>query len=494
MSIDETVVVIGSGPCGAMAANQLVQDGIPVTMLESGCDDPSGFLIRVAGRTVFRRASDASEESTYSASGHPDSRWYRTLQPGGLSNQWTGAVPRFAPEDFHDGARLGERFRWPLDYEDLEPFYCRAERLLRVASIGHDVPQLPAGVAEHQRRLPGEWADIAAVASRRGQGLSVLPLADGPDYLVARRSTAFNSYSNIVKPLRSRSRSGFRLMRGCMALRLEWSGRYRRVSSVTYLDRSTNREARMTTSAVVVACGAIGSSKLLFDSACPDFPDGLGNSNGLLGRYLHDHPKEWWRVDLDRPITRLGRAAYLTRRPFRGAEPLMSTSWTIGLAYENEKLRSLLPGRTRSLGVQVFGSMIPSERYCVSPHPTLRDSFGQPAMDIHLQFEPDVLDNVRVARSHFVDLLSDAGYSSNLQPVVPQCIPGTAVHFGGTARMHRDRRYGVTDPWSRLFDVPNVVVADASTFTTSSEKNPTLTAMALAARAAYRLGRDLSRA
>jgi choline dehydrogenase-like flavoprotein len=491
MSIDETVVVIGSGPCGAMAAHQLVHDGFPVTMLESGSEDPGGFLVRLAGRTVFRKGRDHSEESTYSASGHPDARWYRTLQPGGLSNQWTGAVPRFAPQDFNDGARLDERFRWPFEYQDLEPFYRRAEWLLRVASTGNDVPQLPAGVAEHQRRLPRVWADIASVAAKRGQGLTVLPLADGPDYLVARRSTAFNSYSNIVKPLRSWSR--FRLIRGCTALRLEWSGRHRRVASVIYLDRSTNREARMRASAVVVACGAIGSAKLLFDSACSDFPEGLGNSNGLLGRYLHDHPKEWWRIDLDRPIARLGRAAYLTRRPFSGAEPLMSTSWTIGLAYEDEKVRSLLPGQTRALGVQVFGSMIPSERYWVRPHPTLRDRFGQPAMDIHLQFEPNVLDNVRAARSHFMDLLSDAGYGSNLQPVVPQCVPGTAVHFGGTARMHRDRRYGVTDPWSRLFDVPNVVMADASTFTTSSEKNPTLTAMALAARASYRLARDLSR-
>jgi choline dehydrogenase-like flavoprotein len=489
MSSDESVVVIGSGPCGAIAAHQLVHNGIPVTMLESGLEDPGGVLVRLAGRTVFRKAVDHGEESTYSSSGDPGAKWYRTLKPGGLSNQWTGAVPRFAPEDFSDGARLDERFRWPLDYEDLEPFYRRAERLLRVASIGRDVPQLPAGVVEHQRRLPRDWAHIGSVAARRGQGLSVLPLADGPDYLVARRSTAFNSYSNIVNPLRSWSR--FRLMRGCTALSLEWSGSRRRVSSVTYLDQTTNREARMKASAVVVACGAIGSAKLLFDSACHDFPDGLGNSNGLLGRYLHDHPKEWWRIDLDRPITRLGRAAYLTRRPFRDTQPLMSTSWTIGLAYEGEKLRSLFPGRTRSLGVQVFGSMIPSDRYGVRPHSTLRDSFGRPAMDIDLQFEPYVLDNVRAARSNFVDLLSDAGYGSTLQPVVPQCIPGTAVHFGGTARMHRDPRYGVTDPWSRLFDVPNVVVADASTFTTSSEKNPTLTAMALASRAAHRLGHDL---
>jgi choline dehydrogenase-like flavoprotein len=92
-----------------------------------------------------------------------------------------------------------------------------------------------------------------------------------------------------------------------------------------------------------------------------------------------------------------------------------------------------------------------------------------------------------------MDLMGEGGYGCTLDPVVPQCIPGAAVHYGGTVRMHESPRFGVTDPWNRLFDVPNVVVVDTSTFTTSSEKNPTLTAMALAARAAHRLEYDLHR-
>jgi choline dehydrogenase-like flavoprotein len=423
------------------------------------------------------------------SSGHPSTTWYRELQPGGLSNQWTSAVPRFSPEDFSDGERLDERYRWPLDYEDLEPYYARAERLLEVASSGQDLPQLPAGYIGHRRSLPPDWVRVAEVAARHGQGLSVLPLADGPDYLVARRATAFNSYSTIVRKLGASPR--FALRTGCMALRLEWSGARRRVQSVLCHDRATGEQVRVAASAVVLACGPLGSTKLLFDSTCPDFPEGLGNSEGILGRYLHDHPKEWWSVELDKPITRLGRAAYLTRRPFDDAPPLISTSWTIGLASEKEKLRSLLPGRARALGVQVFGSMIPSEEFYVRPHPTETDEFGLPQLEIHLDFDPEVIKNVHAARSVFIDLMDEAGYQGRLNPVVPQCVPGAAVHFGGTARMHHSRQFGVTDPWGRLFDAPNVVVADASTFTTSSEKNPTLTVMALAARAAHRLGHDL---
>lgn len=489
MTDPESVVVIGSGPSGAMAARQLVHAGVRVTMLESGAERPGGMLIRAAGRNLYRRGSRAQNESRYAASGNTETMWFRTLQPGGLSNQWTGAVPRFAPGDFCDGERLDERYRWPLDYADLEPFYRRTERLLRISSAGEDVAHLPSGIVEHRRSLPADWLGVATVAARGGQGLTVLPIADGPNYLAVRRSTAFNSYSNIVRRLTARP--NFRLETGCVALRLEWSALRRRVDAVTYLRRDTNQMEQLGASAVVVACGAIGSTKLLFDSACSDFPEGLGNSGGLLGRYLHDHPKEWWEVGLERPISRLGRAAYLTRRRFSDMPPLMSTSWTIGLASEAEKVRSLLPGKTHSLGVQVFGSMIPSEQFFVRPHPTLKDAFGLPAMEIHLDFEPEVIKNVQAARTIFTDLLSEAGFPCMLQPVVPQCVPGSAIHFGGTARMHRNPRYGVTDEWGRLFDAPNVVVADSSIFTTSSEKNPTLTAMALAARAAHRLAQDL---
>ncbi len=330
---------------------------------------------------------------------------------------------------------------------------------------------------------------MAEVAARRGQGLTPLPLADGPKTLLARRATAFNSYSNIVHQLTANPK--FRLKTGCAALCLEWSGAQRRVEGVIYHDRTTGRRQRIAAAAVVVACGPLGSTKLLFDSACPDFPEGLGNAEGVLGRYLHDHPKEWWTVNVDRPITRLARAAYLTRRPFDEVPPLLSTSWTIGLSSEREKVRSLFPGQAQSLGIQVFGSMIPSERFYVRPHPTQTDEFGLPQLEIHLDFDAEVTENVRHARSWFIDLMKEAGYNCTLNPVVPQCVPGSAVHFGGTVRMHRSRTFGVVDPWNRLFDVPNVAVVDASCFTTSSEKNPTLTVMALAARAAQRLAVDL---
>jgi choline dehydrogenase-like flavoprotein len=486
------VVVIGSGPAGAVAARRLVAAGLPTVLLESGTKMPSGLLVRAAGRNVFRLPDPvAASTDAFVAAGDPATSWTFNLAPGGLSNQWTGAVPRFAPRDFDEGARLHERYRWPITYEELAPFYDQVEPLLDITGARTDLPALPAGRVAHRRRLPSDWRPVADAAARRGQGFTLLPLADGPPWLLARRATAFNSFTNVVAPLHDDPR--FELRTGAHALRLEWSGRERRIAGVVYADRATGEHRRIEAAAVVVACGALQSTKLLFDSACSDFPDGIGNGQGLLGRFLHDHPKEWWSFVTDSPLTRLSPAAYLTRRPYDESEPLVATSWTVGLgsASAQERLLSLTPVKARRVGVQVFASMRPIADHCVRPHPSRKDEFGLPQLEVCIAFGPEELGAVEASRQQFLDVMADAGFPARLDPVVPQLAPGIAVHYGGTARMHRSPEHGVLNEWNRPFDVPNLVVADASCFTTNSEKNPTLTAMALAARAADRLAADV---
>src|SRR5262249_52890868 len=156
---------------------------------------------------------------------------------------------------------------------------------------------------------------------------------------------------------------------GAHALQLEWSGARRRIEAVVYHDRTTGRQNRLEAAAVVVACGAIHSTKLLFDSACPDFPNGLANTDGLLGKYLHDHLKEWWSFETDTPLRRLSPAGYLTRRPYEQSDPLMATSWTIGLASPRDRILSLAPLKSHTVGVQVFGTMRPTEDRFARPHP-----------------------------------------------------------------------------------------------------------------------------
>ncbi len=472
-----------------MVAHQLVSRGVPVTMMEAGQTPPSGLLLRLLDRNIVRRLPPAERIANPEQGRGHGALWIRHMSHGGLTNQWTGAVPRFAPEDFTEGARLHERYQWPIGYDDLTSYYQIAERLIGVSGHSGDLPILPGGQIAHQRRLPADWQPVARQAAAQGQGLAPIPIADGSPNMLVRRGTAFNSYSVIVEPLLASPH--FTLLAGAHALELEWSPSESRVRSVVYHDRSDGQEKRLEAAAVVVACGPLHSTKLLLNSRSADFPNGLGNSEGLLGQHLHDHVRDWWSVELETPITLLNSAAYLTRRPFATSAPLVSTSWTLGVASTKDRIRSRASLKSTTVGVQVFGTTIPDERNFVRLSGAQRDEFGRPELDIQMKFDDGDVQNVVDARQTFLDLLHAAGYKASLKETPTVLTPGEGVHFGGTIRMHASRKYGVTDAWNRLYDAPNVLACDAACFTTGPEKNPTLTAMAIAARAADRLAIDL---
>lgn len=489
MSEEGQVVVIGSGPAGAAAARELVGLGIAVTMLESGSDLPTGLLVRLAGKNLFRRVPPLGEDAGHSVSGDPRTVCYVKHALGGLSNNWTGAVPRFAPEDFTEGERLHERYRWPISYADLAPWYERIERSLPITADPRDVPQLPAGHVRHQGRIPENWRDIERAANHHGQGFTIYPLVDGPSNLIVRRGTAFNSYTNIVRRL---LRSPlFRLRTGAHVVQLECSASTGRVNGAVYFDRRTSCMERIGASAIVVACGPLGSTKLLHNSISSQFPHGLGNSQGVLGRFLHDHPREWWSFRMDRPLQILAPAAYLTRLPYESSPPLMATSWTLGCASLHDRVRSRFGLNGSIVGVQMIGTMVPTETCIAKPATDRKDEFGFSALDVCIRYSDAEVDNVVRARQHLMNLMDEAGIRAKMDEVAPTLFPGTIAHYGGSVRMHEKPAYGVVDGWNRVYDAANVLVCDASCFTTAAEKNPTLTVMAIAARAATRLAHDL---
>jgi choline dehydrogenase-like flavoprotein len=484
---DLPVVVIGSGPCGAIAAAQLVARGLEVVMLDAGLRAPRGLLVRAAGHTVVRRIGSAE----YSADRHhpssqPHVDWVSSLSHGGLSNYWTGAVPRFAPEDFSEGGRLDERYRWPIAYEDLVPFYEVVERYVMVTA-GDPIAGVPANVKRYHYRLTPDWQEIVNAAEYHGHGAGVLPLAKGRPWMAVLRGTEFDSYRCIVVPLCESPR--FRLVSGAHATRLSWSGVTGRVDAVEYVDRESRRVARVPAAAVVVAAGAVDSTALLLRSTSADFPAGLGNTEGLVGCYLHDHPREWWTASAGRRLPALAHPVYIARDRYEDTKPLMATSLTLGLAARSERLKTYLRMSTSRFGVQVFGTMIPTPDVGIALGDDDRaDLSCRPT--ISLSYDSDTIANLADARQRLREIFAEAGLRLTVAgPVLGR--PGSSVHFGGTVRMHEDREFGVLDRWNTIHDVPNVVVCDSSCFTTGPEKNPTLTAMAIAARAADRLARHV---
>jgi choline dehydrogenase-like flavoprotein len=485
-------VVIGSGPAGATAAATLLSRGIPVTLLESGLAFEHGLVVRAFGRNLFRRwASAEPDDYEYAASGDPTTEWHAALSPGGLSNLWTGAVPRFAPEDFFEGERLHERFRWPLSYSELAPYYTYAERLLGVVGERREVPQLQAPEALLQeRRLPRAWQHVADAAAAQDQGLVYAPIADGPRWMVRRSGAAFNSFERIVSQLGQFPH--FELRLGAHVQQLNWNKRLGRVDALDYLDRATGRSVQLEADAVVLAAGPLASPKLLLQSVSDSFPNGLGNTYGILGRFVHDHPKDWCVLELDRPLPRLDQPLHVTRAPYAASPPLAAAAMTIGPLSKWDRVLSFGGATTKHFSLVTFSTMLPEEHNTVKLDPARRDQFGMPLLDICLRYGPEVSQSVADAHARLVAMLERAGIRSRLECPMEHLSPGNSAHYGGGVRMHASACHGMLDGWNRLHEVDNVAVVDASSFTTAVEKNPTVTVMALAARAAVRLAQDLN--
>ncbi|MET0198925.1 MAG: GMC family oxidoreductase [Rhodococcus fascians] len=486
---DEPVVVIGTGPCGAVAAHQLVRRGIPVVSLDSGSSAPRGLIVRAAGNTLYRRKDWSRYQSDRVApSAGPEVAWYSSLTLGGLSNYWTAAIPRFAPEDFTDGARLDERFAWPIGYDDLEPYYRLAEGHL-TPTVGESILGVPESQARYHHRLPDDWMSVAATARQHGHGLGAIPMAKGSPWMVARRGTEFGSYQCVIEPILGDR--CFELRRNAHATTIRWSSSAGRVDAVEYIDRATGELRVIPARAVVVAAGTVDTTLLLLRSTSGDFPSGLGNSSGLVGRYLHDHPREWWTADLGRPMRALSHPVYVAREEHSASPPLTGTSHTIGLARPADRLRSYVRGRTRQVGVQVFGTMVPDPDFGVALGPESIDPAHQLAT-ITLHYDQQAVDNITSSRERLREVLRSGGLNVEIPGPFHDLLPGSSVHFAGTVRMHNDPRHGVLDAWNRMHDAPEVIVCDMSAFTTGPEKNPTLTAMAIALRAADRLADDIA--
>jgi choline dehydrogenase-like flavoprotein len=445
--------------------------------------------VRVRGLTVLRWRRPLRERVGVTNTADPDATLFEELAPGGLSNHWSCAVPRFAPEDFADAERAGEAYRWPIGYDDLAPWYERVEPLLHVAGAAHGTEQLPGGKVLHTRELQDDWSPMVEGAREAGRTIAPMPYAYGADTTLTFSGTVFNSFVRLIQPELRSGRITTRF--GARVLRLEWSKATRRVEAVVFRDNRSGGENRVPCRAVVLAAGAICTPEILLASACADFPAGLGNSTGLLGRYLHDHPVAKLVVDLDRPVS-VFPPSYLTRPTLERSPPLYAAAC---MQWSGSELlaRSILHGKLGRLpwiGFSVFGTMAPSKDDWVAIDGAGRGTQGRSGLNLHINHPPEAKAALEQARDDMVSVLSRAGLGARVRfwHVEPPC---RSAHYGGTCRMHASPRFGVVDSWNRVHDAPNVVVADSAAFTTGPEKNPVLTSMALAARAGQHLAEEL---
>jgi choline dehydrogenase-like flavoprotein len=483
------VIVVGSGPAGAAAAHFLRRAGVSTLLIEAGREDsPLGFTAKFRGLTIARRRPPRKRRGELTLVGDASTEIYEELAPGGLSNQWSCAVPRFSEHDFADAKRAGEEFTWPIGYADVAPWYDQVEELLHVAGTLHASPQLPAGHVSTARTLGADWQPLAAAAAERGRSAVVMPYAYGAGTFFTRSGTAFNAFSRILKP--AIERRELDVSYATRVLRLEWSPDERRVvAAITKNER--DEEVRVPCRAVVLAAGAINSAQILLESTSASFPHGLGNEHDVLGRYLHDHPLGKIVIDLGTPISATP-ASYITRPSLDRSEPLYAAAfmqWS-GMGVLARTVLAGHAGRSTEIGFSVFGTMVPTREDYVALDSNRPRVAGAAQLKLALRHPPAAIAVLEQARHEVLELMERAGWRPR-ERVWKLEAPGNSVHYGGTCRMHASPHYGVVDAWSRVHGVPNLMVADSAVFTTTPEKNPVLTAMALAARGADRLAQDL---
>ena len=486
---DGDVIVIGSGPCGAAAASRLVERGVSVTMLDAGLRAPSGIIVRAAGNTLYRRMGWKYYSTDRLGPGTPpDVDWVSSLSLGGLSNFWTAAVPRFAPEDFTEGGRLDERYVWPIAYEELVPFYELAEGMLQVTA-GEAIPGVPSNVRTFEYQLPDDWRDLAERAAGEGHAVGVLPMAKGRPWMIALRGTEFSSYHCVVRPLLSSPR--FRLVSGAHVARIRTSG-----AGGQCRRRGLRRPSQWH---VEVGSWPRGGDRRRRDRLHGDRPaidvtrlPARNRQQCRTGRSLSPRPPSGVvAATRATPLRALSHPVYAARTPHGTGRPAARDVTHARAVCRTERLRTFYGGRTSTFGVQVFGTMVPTPDLGVTSlhrRTTIRFAAG-PRSRCATTSRRSTTWSRRATRLR--DLFAGRRRADRRAGAVPRAQTWVVGPLRGHLRMHADPAFGVVDAWNRMHDVPNVVVCDSSCFTTGPEKNPTLTAMAIALRAADRLATDL---
>ncbi|WP_405587714.1 GMC oxidoreductase [Streptomyces sp. NBC_01190] len=499
-------IVVGSGAAGSWAAKTLAERGIRTLVLEAGPLFPGDHRVDRAahdsGRQPVQSLCSAYEppnshlfvddvDNAYATDDDAPFHWFRGRQVGGRLHVWAGVSLRMSDREFggRDQDREGPAARgWPIRYRDVEPYYRRVETFMRVTGGSEPSPAAPAPAAAVRQPLTRGERLLADAVRRRWPGRQVVSGRVARAEAGAALTAALTTGRATLRP-------------DAVVSHLELDRAGRRAEGVVFADRVTGVLHRERAATVILCASAIESVRILLNTrAAARSGAALGGDADLLGRHVFDHVVGATVSGLvpgtDTAPAPLGRpglvpVCHIPDSPEARGE--FSGGYGITLFAPE-----VLPMNGPSAAWASASGSIPFRLWAsgeVLPRADNRitlaagtDAWGIPQARIRLSYGPDEHAMTAYQAEEMTGMARAAGFDIREVTDKPDT-PGTAVHEMGGAAMGDSPLTSVVDGRNRVWQLPNVLVADGSCFTTGGWQNPTLTIMALAARACELLAR-----
>jgi choline dehydrogenase-like flavoprotein len=448
--------------------------------------------------------------------------WIRGNQLGGKSLLWNRQSYRWSDLDFGANAKDGHGVDWPIRYADLESWYSYVERHVGISGTAEklavlpDSEFLPAFEFNTVEKALKQKFDASFAPARMIMGRcahltepTAAHLEQGRGTCQARnmcqRGCSFGAYfSTQSSTLPAAVATGrLRIATNAIVHSVIYDPKTNRATGVRVIDSETMETREYFAKVVFLCASTLGSTQVLLNSTSPSFPTGLANSSGVLGHYLIDH---LFGAGASGRIEGYEQDYYSGRRPtnpyiprFRNvlkqeSDFLRGYALSGGASREGWREQAHKPGfgkdykaMVRTPGDWSFellgqGEMLPRYENMVSLHPTKKDKWGMPQLHIdctHSDNERKMLDDIANTAANILETLG----AKDVRKQVKSLEPGLTIHEMGTARMGRDPKTSLLNGHNQAHDVPNLFVTDGACMSSGAWQNPSLTFMALTARA-----------
>ncbi|MFB6069016.1 MAG: GMC family oxidoreductase [Halobacterium sp.] len=512
------VCVVGAGPAGSLVADELAAAGHSVVVLDAGPRFDDDTEQRRMERDIRPAHGPNSvwgmggERDAYTCAGerHYPLNRARVKGVGGSTLHWQGMVMRLHEQDFNLESTTGVGADWPLDYADLQPYYADAEDALGVAGAS-DNPFAPPRDEPHPLpAFPPSYSDslFADACEDVGVTMHSVPNARLSEPRDDRSACVGYGTCQPVCPSGAKYDAtvhaeaaedrGVRVVDRAPVQRLEHGDDGDRVTAAVYAtpDGEQHRQAARE---FVLAAGGVETPRLLLLSASDQYPDGLANSSGLVGKFFMDHLFAGMGGTLDQP-TRQNHVGFNTSESHqfydreddsRGAIKLEFLNYAgpspVEMALSGDDWGDAMLERIREhYGTHVaMGALVeqrPREENQVRLDPSRTDDHGNPVPELAWSlsdYERRTIERANEIQREILDALG-----ADVEWTVGPENTGPAFHHMGTTRMGEDPAESVVNAQLRTHDLENLTVASSSVFPTGGAMNPTLTIAALALKAA----------